>query len=72
MTPQKNAISWFEIPANDLQRVQNFYESILGITMTPLDLDNIKMRMFPIEDQTCVGGALCILYLRANDPCLYL
>ncbi len=55
---QKNALSWFEIPAIDLQRAQNFYESILVITLTPLDLDNIKMRMFPVQDQTGVGGAL--------------
>ncbi len=55
---QKNALSWFEIPAIDLQRAQNFYESILSITLTPLDLDNIKMRMFPVQDLTGVGGAL--------------
>lgn len=48
--------------------------------MTPLDLDNIKMRMFPIEDQMGVGGSLCdsggfhkpsdtdgpLIYLNAN------
>ena len=55
---QKNAISWFEIPTLDLERAQRFYESILDISFTPLDLENIKMRMFPLEDQDGVGGAL--------------
>ena len=55
---QKNAISWFEIPTIDLERAQKFYESILDISFTPLDLENIKMRMFPVEDQDGVGGAL--------------
>ena len=56
----KNAISWFEIPTHDLDRAQKFYETIFGITLVPLDLQNLKMRMFPIEDpMSGVGGALC-------------
>ena len=54
----KNAISWFEIPATDLGRAQKFYETIFGITLNPLDLPNIKMRMFPLEDRIGVGGAI--------------
>ena len=55
----KNAISWFEIPATDLTRAQKFYETIFGITLNPLDLPNIKMRLFPIDDMiTGVSGAV--------------
>ena len=54
----KNAISWFEIPTTDLGRAQKFYETILGVKLTSLDTPNIKMRMFPIEDQMGVGGSL--------------
>ena len=54
-----NAISWFEIPAIDLERAQKFYETIFSIQLAPLDLDNIKMRMFPLNDMmTQVGGAI--------------
>lgn len=54
-----NAISWFEIPASDLERAQKFYEAIFGISMIPMDLPNIKMRMFPLNDMmTQVGGAV--------------
>jgi predicted enzyme related to lactoylglutathione lyase len=56
---QKNAVSWFEIPTKDLNRAQKFYEAIFGITMTPLDVAQIQMRMFPLEDpMSGVGGAL--------------
>ena len=54
----KNAISWFEIPSSDLIRATKFYETIFGITFNPLDLPNIKMRMFPLEDMMGVGGAI--------------
>lgn len=76
----KNAISWIEIPATDLDRAQKFYETILNISLTRLDLPNIKMRMFPIDDPMGVGGALVssdgfhkpsatdgpLIYLNAN------
>ncbi|MFT3909870.1 MAG: VOC family protein [Ferruginibacter sp.] len=54
-----NAISWFEIPATNLERAQKFYETIFGISLIPMDLQNIKMRMFPIDDMmTGIGGAV--------------
>ncbi|MEP7164969.1 MAG: VOC family protein [Ferruginibacter sp.] len=54
-----NAISWFEIPATDLPRAQKFYEAIFGIQLIPMDMENIKMRMFPLDDMmTQVGGAV--------------
>ena len=76
-----NAISWFEIPATNLERAQKFYETIFGITLIPMDLPNIKMRMFPIDDMiNGVGGAIVesggfhkpsatdgpLIYLNAN------
>jgi uncharacterized protein len=54
----KHAVSWFEIPTADINRAQKFYESIFGISMITMDLPNIQMRMFPIEDPMNIGGAL--------------
>ncbi len=77
----KNAISWFEIPATDLDRATRFYETIFGIKLNVLDTDNIRMRMFPLDDMmTGVGGAVVdskgfhkpsatdgpLIYLNAN------
>lgn len=63
---RKNAVSWFEIPTRDLKRAEKFYADILDISFTPLDLDNFQMRMFPSEDPTAVGGALC--YSDSHKP----
>ena len=45
-----NAISWFEIPATDIDRAQKFYEAVFNIQMQPMDFQGTKMRMFPIDD----------------------
>ena len=74
----KSAISWFEIPSKDLDRATKFYEEIFGISLIPMDLPDIKMRMFPVEDQmTDIGGA--IVYSEAfhkpsatDGPLIYL
>jgi len=77
----KNAISWFEIPATDLNRAQKFYEQIFNIKMNPMDLPQIQMRMFPLDDMmNGIGGAIVksngfhnpsasegpLIYLNAN------
>ena len=77
----QNAISWFEIPATDLERATTFYEAIFQIKMVPLDMPSFRMRMFPLQDMmTQVGGTLIesggyhtpsetlgpLIYLNAN------
>ncbi|MEX6689648.1 VOC family protein [Danxiaibacter flavus] len=55
----KNAISWFEIPTTDIDRAQKFYEAIFEIEMVPLDVQELTMRLFPVETPMSIGGALC-------------
>jgi predicted enzyme related to lactoylglutathione lyase len=56
----QHAISWFEIPTTDLDRATQFYEAIFEIKLAPLDMPNLKMRMFPLDNaMEGVGGALC-------------
>lgn len=76
-----NAISWFEIPSSDLDRATKFYETIFQVSLFPMDLAQIRMRMFPIDDPSSgIGGAVVhaegfyhpsnthgtLIYLNAN------
>jgi uncharacterized protein len=75
-----HAISWFEIPTTDLERATKFYETIMGVKLEPMDMPNLKMRMFPVEDMMSgISGALTyapdfyqpmangtLVYLNAN------
>lgn len=55
----KDAISWFEIPATNLDRATKFYESVFGLKLDPIDTPNIKMRIFPLDDpMKGVSGAV--------------
>lgn len=76
----KHAISWFEIPALDIDRAQKFYETIFQVTLTPLEVPGLLMRSFPLDDpMEGVGGTIIktdmhipsathgpLLYLNAN------
>jgi len=74
----KNAISWFEIPSADINRAQKFYETIFDIQMTVLDIPQLPMRLFPIENPMHnIGGAICFnseFYKPSADqgPLIYL
>ena len=53
---RQNAINWFEIPCEDLDRATNFYETILGAPMYREQME-IPMAFFSAE-RTGTGGTL--------------
>lgn len=58
------AINWFEIPVTDLDRAQNFYESMLDRTLRRQNFGGAVLAVFPYA-QPATGGAL----LAASDAC---
>lgn len=59
LTEKQNAINWFEIPCEDLDRATTFYETVLGAKMERYDADNSMnpMVLFAAEE-TGAGGTL--------------
>jgi predicted enzyme related to lactoylglutathione lyase len=53
---RQNAINWFEIPCEDLDRATNFYETILGAPMYREKMET-PMAFFSSE-RTGTGGTL--------------
>jgi predicted enzyme related to lactoylglutathione lyase len=47
MDATTNALNWFEIPANDIERSRKFYETIFGIELTAQEMNGQKMAFFP-------------------------
>ncbi len=54
-TELKSPIAIFEIPATDISRAINFYQSILAIEIQAMDIEGMQMGLFPFEDQLVFG-----------------
>lgn len=55
----KSAISWFEIPATDLDRATKFYETLFDVKLTVMDMPQMRMRSFPVENMmNDISGAV--------------
>lgn len=48
-------IGMFEIPATNINRALNFYESILDIKIEKIELEGMKMGILPYEGQQVTG-----------------
>ena len=48
-------VSIFEIPATDISRAINFYQSILGVKIEQMEFPGMQMGLLPYEGQQVVG-----------------
>lgn len=48
-------ISLFEIPATDISRAINFYQTILDVTIEKMEMPGMEMGIFPYENQMVTG-----------------
>lgn len=58
----RTAVTWFELPATDLQRAKRFYETILETELQVMDFGG-PMAIFPYENPG-IGG--CIVAGRSH------
>ena len=54
----KNAVNWFEIPANDIDRAVKFYSKVLNTELQQQEMMGTKMAFFTNEAEG-VGGSIC-------------
>jgi predicted enzyme related to lactoylglutathione lyase len=50
MADQTNAVNWFEIPVDDLERAKKFYESVLGVELAVNQMGPLQMGWFPSHE----------------------
>jgi predicted enzyme related to lactoylglutathione lyase len=51
----KSHISIFEIPATEISRAVDFYQTILNIKIEKMDMPGMQMGIFPYEGYTATG-----------------
>lgn len=60
MEQNANAINWFEVPAEDIERAKGFYEKVMDIKMETSEMMGVRMAFFPYEmGSGKLSGALC-------------
>ena len=65
----KNAISWFEIPAQNFERAKSFYEQVLNATLTREEVEgqDDEMAFLPADlENGGIGG--CIVSGKGYEP----
>jgi hypothetical protein len=55
---KQNALNWFEIYTNDINKAADFYGKILAKPLSMISNDKYNMAMFPSDLDNGVGGAL--------------
>lgn len=60
----KNPFTWVEIYVDDMPRAQKFYETVLAVSMVPMqapgEFGDLEMLSFPwVEGEANISGALC-------------
>ena len=63
--PDAKVITWFDIPAEDINRAVNFYNNVFGTSLQVMDFNGINMAMFS-DNQNITGGA--IVQTDFNSP----
>lgn len=61
-----NVPAWFEIPTEDIDRAQRFYETILTTSLRRERLGNIEFAIFPSGGQSHSTGAL--IHMEECEP----
>ena len=62
-----NAINWFEIPVNDLNRAKEFYEKALNVSLTINEMGPLEMAWFPSE-QGASGATGTLIKAESYTP----
>lgn len=72
-----NVITWFELPVNDFDRAKKFYENVLEISMTEMEIEGFKSLTFPFDGSNVSGSLIqngsngpnqsAILYFNAGE-----
>jgi uncharacterized protein len=61
-----NALTWFEIPVNNLPRAVTFYSTLLGQTLTTETMGPHEMAVLPHDRGQGVGG--CLIATAYQQP----
>src|SRR5680860_269283 len=64
---KNNAIGWFEVPVNNMDRAIKFYETMLGISLSRNTMGDLDMAWFPMAENAS-GAAGSLVHHKEYKP----
>lgn len=64
----ENIVSWFEIPASNMERAKEFYETVFQITITIHDFGELIMGWFPQPKEGAYGATGSLVMQEEYKP----
>ena len=52
-------INWIEVPVTDIRRASKFYQAILDIELSEMQIGEVQYAIFPTEDRYNCGALVC-------------
>src|SRR5688572_31665825 len=62
-----NPVVWFEIYVRDMARAKVFYEGLLDVRLQPMDVPDVEMWGFPM-DQGAPGAGGALIRMEGVEP----
>lgn len=62
----EHIVTWFEVPALDIDRAVSFYETVFGYEMQRHDHADCQQTFFPFDQSGVAGALICGLGMK---PC---
>lgn len=56
----ENVVGWFEVPVRNMERAIKFYETVLGLSLSPQDMGGVQMAWFPFAEGSGAPGSLIL------------
>ncbi|MYA04206.1 MAG: VOC family protein [Caldilineaceae bacterium SB0664_bin_22] len=62
----EHIVTWFEVPALDIDRAISFYETVFGYAMQRHDHADGQQAFFPFDESGVAGALICVPGMK---PC---
>jgi predicted enzyme related to lactoylglutathione lyase len=59
---ERNAVGWFEIYVDDMERAKKFYEAVFEVTLDRLESPEVEMWSFPMNNEA-PGSAGSLIHM---------
>lgn len=65
---KNNAVGWFEIPVNDMDRAVSFYETVLNMKLDRNKMGPVEMAWFPWQEGGTGAAGSLVFYNEFYKP----